>query len=131
MMTKIQKVKSTIGVFLVLICLALFYLIQVQPKNWVGDLDAIAKRRGKLIIFKISQALVYYKNENNGEYPDKISDLVPLYLAPESLLGQTIESWLKISGTDMRQWPEAMDITGFASLYPKEGGEFIVVLSPV
>ncbi|MEN3942932.1 hypothetical protein WJU23_16665 [Prosthecobacter sp. SYSU 5D2] len=132
MMTKIQKVKSVIAIVLFLICVALIYLIQALPKNWIGDLDAIAKKRGKLIVFQISQAVVDYKKENNGEYPDKISDLIPLYLTdPGSLLGGRIEGWLKISGTDMSQWPEAMDITGLASLYPKEGGEFIVVLSPV
>jgi hypothetical protein len=95
-------------------------------------MDAIAQKRGKLITYHISQAVVNYKMENDGEYPDEVSDLIPLYLTNvESLLGTTLESRLKISGTDMSLWPEAVDITGFASIYPKKEGRFIVTLSPV
>lgn len=130
-MVKNKKTPLVISIFLFVICLALMIFVQTQPKVWIDDMDAIAVKRGRIITYHISQALVDYMKENNGDCPDKISDLIPLYLTPESLLGSKIEGWLKVSGTDMRLWPEAMDVTGFASIYPKKGGEFIVALSPV
>lgn len=122
---------SLFNVGLVLaVCLGTFIVARSQPKSFIGDLDAIAKRRGQTIVFQIAQAVLYYKKENQDAYPQKLADLSPLYLETSSLLGSTIEEWLKISGTDMILWPEALDLTGFASIYPHSNGEFMVILSP-